>query len=644
MGFCLWGIVLKINKAPGVRRFLVAGLLLVAAGCSSPHADISPDGATDRPIAVDQAGKADAPAETNDVPQDFAVAGDTAAIDTEPPADGTPVPAVAITTAGPLMRATVGVKYATTITASGGVPPYTFALPGLPAGLSWLSIDGAGTLGGTPSQAIASPVNLTVTVHDSRSDTATASTAMRTFALSVGACAEGTQVDCAGTLAGGMACGFGKSTCTAGVPAACVATTPSTDTSRCGAACGACDANTAKTCAGGVCQCGGASACAGGATCCGSGATAGCFDTTTNIDNCGGCGVKCPAGGYHCDRGCKCGAGGVCGAGETCCGSGAGATCIALGQSMGNCGACGMVCDATRSNACSGGACKCGAAAQCAAGQTCCGGSCFDLAHDVDHCLGCGSTCDRNKADNCLNGCRCGNNAACGNGQTCCGGACVDTSTNTNHCGGCGKVCPGGTNACLTGTCSCGSHVGACGAGTTCCTDNCYNLTTSASSFNCKTCGHSCLGDACSNGACQPTPVSGAAAAPYNFPASNSGGITVGGHTYTFNYAIAPDGKQDPAIFKDSAPPAPPLCIWATYSAGNEEVAFQGMTADANFIYGLLNGGPEGLFKCPLAGGPGVTLFESPAGYARNGLVDTGTALYWEVFNGTTEQVYRLVK
>jgi hypothetical protein len=138
--------------------------------------------------------------------------------------------------------------------------------------------------------------------------------------------------------------------------------------------------------------------------------------------------------------------------------------------------------------------------------------------------------------------------------------------------------------------------------------------------------------------------VSGADATPYNFPPSISDGISFGGHMYTFNYATAPDGKQDPAIFKDGGPPAAPLCIWATYSAGNEEVAFQGMTADANFVYGLLNGGPEGLFKCPLGGGPGVTLFESSAGYAHFGLVDTGTALYWEVFNGTSEQVYRLVK
>ncbi len=186
--------------------------------------------------------------------------------------------------------------------------------------------------------------------------------------------------------------------------------------------------------------------------------------------------------------------------------------------------------------------------------------------------------------------------------------------------------------------------MGACGAGTKCCTDNCYNLTTSPSSFNCGVCGHSCLGDACSSGACQPTPVSGTAAAPYTFPPVYSGAVSGGGHSYTFGYAIAPDGKQDPAIFKDGS--ATPLCIWTTYPAAGEEVFFDGMVADANFVYGLLNGGPTGLFKCPVGGGTAVTLFVASAGGARNGLVDNGTAVYWEVFNGITnvDQVYRLVK
>lgn len=592
----------KTGVRVAVRRSLPAALLLALA-CSSPHGDITPDAGADRPI--DQAGVPDGTAGTRDVPIDLGASdnggsasggsngsGGSSGTDGAPPVDATVVPAVVITTAGPLDRATVGIRYMTTIAVTGGVVPYTFSLPGLPATLSWLSIDGDGNLAGTPSQAIVTAVSLTVAVHDSRSATAPESTATKAYAVTVGACTEGTQVDCAGPLAGGVACGFGKSTCTGGVSGACVATTPSTDTSRCGNNCGACDATTAKTCASGVCKCGASNACTGGTTCCGNGGSASCVDTTTRLDNCGGCGVAC---------------------------------------------------DATRANACSGGACKCGTGAPCAAGQTCCGGACYDLTRDVDHCLACGSTCDRNKADNCLNGCRCGNNAACGNGQTCCGGACVDTATNTSNCGGCGKICPAGTNACLTGTCSCGSHVGACAAGTTCCTDNCYNLTASSSSLHCGTCGHSCLGDACSSSACQPTPVSGPAAAPYNFPPTNSGGTSGGGHSYTFNYAIAPDGKQDPAIFKDGS--TTPLCIWTTYSAGGEEVAFLGMTVDASFVYGLLNGGPEGLFKCPVGGGTAISLFET-SGLGNNGLVDNGTALYWEALNSSTnvDQVYRLVK
>src|SRR5205823_676095 len=65
------------------------------------------------------------------------------------------VPPVSISTTGPLARATVGTPYAVMITAQGGVAPYTFSLPSLPAALAWLSIDATGRLGGTPSQVAA---------------------------------------------------------------------------------------------------------------------------------------------------------------------------------------------------------------------------------------------------------------------------------------------------------------------------------------------------------------------------------------------------------------------------------------------------------------------------------------------------------
>jgi hypothetical protein len=186
--------------------------------------------------------------------------------------------------------------------------------------------------------------------------------------------------------------------------------------------------------------------------------------------------------------------------------------------------------------------------------------------------------------------------------------------------------------------------VGACSGGTACCGDNCYNLTSASASFNCGTCGHSCLGDRCSGGACQPTPVSGAAANPFNYPPQyDYNGIIYGGHTYTLGYAYAPNGDQDVSIFKDGA--ATPLCIWTTYSAANEECSFWGLAADSNFLYGLITGGPLGVFKCPIGGGTAVSLFEANA-YTNYGLVVTDSAVYWsEIPDGTgTTQVYRLVK
>jgi hypothetical protein len=108
-------------------------------------------------------------------------------------------------------------------------------------------------------------------------------------------------------------------------------------------------------------------------------------------------------------------------------------------------------------------------------------------------------------------------------------------------------------------------------------------------------------------------------------------------------YAMAPNGDQDAAIFKDGSSTA--LCIWTTYSAVNEEDSFWGLVADNNFVYGLLMGGPLGVFKCPINGGTAVSLFEANASTSY-GLVDSGTAIYWvqtSYATGTT-QVYRLVK
>jgi uncharacterized protein (TIGR03437 family) len=73
-----------------------------------------------------------------------------------------------------LPGATLNVGYtATTVTAGGGLPPYTWAATGLPAGLS-IAI-ATGVISGTPTTAAGSPYSVTVTVTDSSGKTATMS-------------------------------------------------------------------------------------------------------------------------------------------------------------------------------------------------------------------------------------------------------------------------------------------------------------------------------------------------------------------------------------------------------------------------------------------------------------------------------------
>jgi hypothetical protein len=76
-----------------------------------------------------------------------------------------------ITTTGPLPNGTVGVAYLdTTITASGGKPPFTWSANGLPPGLTINA--GTGVLSGMPTTAAGSPFDVIVKVTDSAAETA----------------------------------------------------------------------------------------------------------------------------------------------------------------------------------------------------------------------------------------------------------------------------------------------------------------------------------------------------------------------------------------------------------------------------------------------------------------------------------------
>jgi Putative Ig domain len=80
------------------------------------------------------------------------------------------LPPLSISTSSPLPNGTVGTAYSQTLTASGGVPPFTWSVTsGTPPG--GLTLSTAGVLSGTPSTPVTT--NFTVQVRDNASQTAT---------------------------------------------------------------------------------------------------------------------------------------------------------------------------------------------------------------------------------------------------------------------------------------------------------------------------------------------------------------------------------------------------------------------------------------------------------------------------------------
>lgn len=307
---------------------------------------------------------------------------------------------------------------------------------------------------------------------------------------------------------------------------------------------------------------GGTSSCASG-TICSLGANSDpgyccgnvCQAVGTDVLNCGGCGVRCPAGA-------SC-VGGICSA-----------DCDA-----GSCPS-GTRCNNTLSSqlACYPTSCSgvpqgdhCGQGGQYAG--KCCGGACLDTNHDKDNCGSCGTKCGA--GDDCVWGsCQphedcttllansdCQKPGSMDLGK-CCNGQCVDLDSqgDRENCGGCGLHCPVG-DVCTNGTCkqsgganTLGCHMNSatqCAPGTSCaatgvrcktdscsvdtwgapCTGNgnsvccgnaCVDIYSDAN--NCNGCGLKCgSGQFCNLGVCAPTPTCSAANSGVSCPLAGGG-------------------------------------------------------------------------------------------------------------------------
>jgi Stigma-specific protein, Stig1 len=167
---------------------------------------------------------------------------------------------------------------------------------------------------------------------------------------------------------------------------------------------------------------------------------------------------------------------------RTCCYGG----CVDQMNDPNNCGICAEFCDGN----CINGVCVDQCGNMCTAGQDCCGGTCTTVASDMLNCGTCGTVCDTEESNACVNGtCKCGSSNACdlAAGAECCATSCKYVATDVTNCGGCGITCTIG-ETCLDGSCQCGSGP-ACTSGQGCCNGSCVALD---SAQYCGSCTSSC--------------------------------------------------------------------------------------------------------------------------------------------------------
>ncbi len=378
-----------------------------------------------------------------------------------------------------LATGTAGARYSQRISATGGSPPYSWAISKKAASFDWLSMDAtSGVLSGTPNSKAEG--SITVAVKDSATGFVE-----KPFTLKAEGCTSASA--CVGSDGG--ACYTGTQLCNAGVLAPCsLSAIGSTDAGECGPDCGQCD-ETANACRAGQCVCGDGGSCAAGSQAC-------CDGGCSNLDDaksCGICGNDCTkrlSDGGHTQAKCEsrlCEA--VCDQGYTFC-SGtkaadageAGIQCTDLSTDLRNCGRCGNAClPANRATyGCGNGSCF---LATCDPRFLDCdrspGNGC-EVEVGANNCGGCGVPCipgsnARGSCDSSPLG-KC--NLACNSGFSSCNGktdptvglasgenCSVQLATDPNNCGECGRRCGNG-QVCAGGECGCATSCN--GNGTAC--------------------------------------------------------------------------------------------------------------------------------------------------------------------------------